>query len=265
MLTWASPHPDAIDWQHRATANGGLTHNLHRDAASRLCKGLDSAGLASEIIEIYAFLGDNVPAVCTKLFYSAVGSNQLANSSNWLDSNIVAFGGLKDPANTSKRILTSMVISTALAGKESVAGVHWYTRDTATGGSQVVFGNSSVAGGAGFLCGWVSSGTRDSGAVAASTNYAVGASPSVAGFQGASNLSSRQTQFFLNGVATGAVGTASSGTWLTANTLLIGVNGSTSFWKRDDLYGDVTVGMTAADELRLSQVVTSFQRFLNRA
>ena len=265
MLTWASPHPDAIDWQHRATANGGLTHNLHRDAASRLCKGLDSAGLASEMVEVYAFLGDNVPAVCTKLFYSAVGSNQLANSSNWLDSNIVAFGGLKDPANTSKRILTNMVISTALAGKESVAGVHWYTRDTIVGGSQVVFGNSSVAGGQGFICGWVSSGTRDSGTVAGTGNYPAGAAPSVAGFQGASNLSSRQTQFFLNGVATGAVGTASSGTWLASNALVIGANGTATFWKRDTLYGDVTIGLTAADELRLSQSVKAFQQFLNRA
>ena len=262
MLLQASPHPAAIDWQHRATANGGLTHNLHRDAADRLCKGLDSAGLTDKVVEIYPFLGDNIPAICAKL-RSAV--NSLCSNTNWMPVNIVAFGGLKDAANASRRLSTNMVISTTLAGKESVTGVHWYTRDTATGGSQVVFGNSSVAGGQGFLCGWVNAGTRDSGVTAGAVNYAVGVAPSVAGFQGASNVSSRQTQFFLNGVATGAVGTASSGTWLTANTLIIGANSTATYWKRDDLYGDVTVGMSASDELRLSQVVTSFQRFLNRA
>ena len=262
MLLQASPHPVAIDWQHRATANGGLTHNLHRDSADRLCKGLDSAGLTDKSVEIYPFLGDNIPAICVKLKYT---SSSICSNTNWLPANIIAFGGLKDAVNASRRLSTNMVISTTLAGKESVTGVHWYTRDTATGSSQVVFGNSSATVGSGFLCGWINTGTRDSGITAGSINYPVGVAPSVAGFQGASNVSSRQTQFFLNGVATGAVGTASSGTWLTANTLIIGANGTATYWKRDDLYGDVTVGMSASDELRLSQVVTSFQRYLNRA
>ena len=159
-----------------------------------------------------------------------------------------------------------MAISTTLAGRESIAGAHWYTRDTAaTGSSQVFFGRSSATVGVGFVCGWVSNGARESGVIAGSANFAVGSSVSIAGFQGAVNLSSRQTQFFLNGVATGGLSVASTGAWLTPNTLVIGNLGGLAYWKRDALYGDVTAGMTAADELRLSQVVISFQRSLSRA
>ena len=260
MLTWASPHPTAIDWQHRATANGGLTHNLHRDAASRLCKGLDSAGLTSDMVEIYPFLGDNIPAIVTKLRYVSVSK---VFNTNFLAANIIAFGGLKDASNTSKQLRTDLIPATSINGKESVLFAHWYTRDTAAAGtSQVAIG--ATAGGI-VSAGWVSTGSRESGTIAGSSNPP-GSATSSPGFHCAGNVSSRATQYFLNGVATGAVsGTAGSGSFAAGGNIVLASNSASVYWKRDLLYADISTGLNAADELRQSQTVTQFQRFLNRA
>ena len=263
MLTWASPHPTAIDWQHRATANGGLTHNLHRDSADRLCKALDSTGLTSRMIEVYPFLGDNVPAVCTKLFYSAVGSNQFATSSNWATAHILAFGGLKDAANTSKNINTNFTFSTALAGKESLTGVHWYTRDTAASGSSQVSIGSSASGDT-MVCGWIGSGSKESGFIAGTSSYAAGTNVSAIGLHSACNLGVRATQYFLNGVAMGGVGAVSVGTWSAGTSFLFG-NPIATPWKRDLLFVAFTVALTATEVLTHSRVCKQFQQFLNRA
>ena len=265
MLAWASPDPTAMDWQYRATANGGLTHNLHRDAADRLCKSLDSTGLTSRMIEIYAFLGDNIPAVCTKLFYSAVGSSQFAASANWISGNILAFGGLKDAANSTKRINTNFTLSTALAGKESLTGMHWYTRDTAASGtSQVAVGSSST--GNIMIGGWVFSGAKESGYIAGTNNYALGTSVSAIGLHSVCNFGVRTPQYFLNGVAMGAAGAAGTGVWGTGTgtTYLFG-NPTTTYWKRDLLFVAFTVGLTATEALTHTQVCKQFQQFLNRA
>ena len=264
MLTWNSPHPTAIDWQHRATANGGSTHNLHRDSADRLCKALDSTGLTSRMIEVYAFLGDNVPAVCTKLFYSAVGSSPYMTAQNWATVNILDFGGLRDAANTSKYLNTNMTTAIALSGNESNTGLHWYTRNTAASGTtQVIF---AVAGASAVVLfgGWLSTGSKESGGIATASSSALGTTTSSVGFQGALNRNVRSTQYFLNGSALGAMSAVSSGTWTAPNKLLMFSNSASAWWKRDALYGDVTVGITTEDELRLFQSVRAFQQFLNR-
>lgn len=266
MLLQASPHPVAIDWQHRATANGGLTHNLHRDAADRLCKGLDSAGLTSKMIEVYAFLGDNVPAICTKLFYSAVGSSGYMSSLNFVVGNILDFGGLKEAGNTGRYLNTNLTTAIALSSKESTTGIHWYTRDTAAAGvSQVIFNGTGGSVTIGIFGGWVATGSKESGGIATASTSAGGTTTPSTGFQGGVNRSSRLTQYFLNGSALGSASVASTGTWTVSNKLLMFSNGTAAWWKRDALYGDVTAGITAADELRLSQSVKAFQQFLNRA
>jgi len=267
MLLQASPHPAAIDWQHRATANGGLTHNLHRDAADRLCKGLDSTGLSAKTVEIYPFLGDNVPAVCTKLFYSKVGSSGYMSNFNFPDSNILSFGGLKDASNASKYLNTNLTIPIALSGKESTTGIHWYTRNTAASGTSQVIFNNGLGGtvGVGLYAGWVGAGTKESGVIAAQANAAVGTTVSSVGFQGLLNVNARTTQYFLNGNTVGSLSATSTGTWTLSNKLLMFSTSTGNWWKRDALYGDVTVGMVYADELRLSQSIKTFQQFLNRA
>ena len=263
MITWASPDPTAIDWQYRATANGGSTNNLHRDSADRLCKSLDSTGLASRMVEVYPFLGDNVLAICTKLLYSNVGSSQLATNSSWIAGNILAFGGLKDAANSAKRINTNFSYSTALAGKESLSGMHWYTRDTAASGtSQVAVGSS--AGGNNTIGGWVATGSKETGLVATNAAYAVGTNVSAIGLHSACNFGVRTTQYLLNGVAMGGVSAAGSGSWATGTTYLFG-NPAATYWKRDLLFVAITVGLTATEALTHSQVCKQFQQFLNRA
>ena len=268
MLLQASPHPVAIDWQHRASKNGGggRTHNLHRDAASVLMKAMDSTGLSGKVVELYAFLGDNLSAISTKLKYSAIGSSNSCTNGNWATSDIIAFGGLKDSANTTKILQTNLSLSTALAGQESNTGAHWYTRDTASGAaSQIAMGSSSVTVGNAILGGWVSSGTKDSGLIAGVSNYAVATNASRIGLHSTLNLNNRTSQYFTNGVALGAVSTVSSGTWLTGNNLTLTSNGAASFWKRDLLYADVTVGVTTSDEINFNLVIRQFQQFLNRA
>lgn len=263
MLIWASPHPTAIDWQHRATAKGGSTHNLHRDSADRLCKGLDSTGLTSKMVEVYPFLGDDIPSICTKLLYSAVGSLPYMTSQNWMASHILAFGGLKDAANSTRNINTNFKFSTALAGKESLTGVHWYTRNTAaSGSSQVSIGANSVQGG--MVCGWVNSGSRESGFIAGNNNYAAGTSVSAIGFHSACNLGVRTTQYFLNGVAMGGVGAVSALSWNAGTSFLFG-NPAATPWKRDLLFVAFTVALTTTEVLTHSRVCKQFQQFLNRA
>ena len=263
MLMQTAPHPTAIDWQHRASANGGSTHNIHRDAADRLCKNLDSTGLAGKAVEIYPFLGDNIQAVCTKLRYALTGSSPVLRSTNFGNSNIIAFGGLKDSTNTSRALPTDMVYATALAFREPDVSAHWYTRDTVSGSSQVAIGSS--ASGNTVICGWVSSGTKESGTLASPTNYAVGVSTASTGFHGVANLAVRATQYFLNGVPIGAVGATGSGNWLAAATAVLFGNPTSTYWKLDMLYADFFIKTTSADELRLSQVVRYFQLSLNRA
>jgi len=264
MLLQASPHPAAIDWQHRATANGGNTHNLHREAANRLCKGLDSAGLSAKAVEIYPFLGDNVPAICTKLFYAKVGSSPVCRTVNFVSTNIISFGGLKDSVNSTRSLLTDMVYSTALGFREADTSAHFYTRDTAAAGtSQVAIG--SLLSGNNVTCGWLSAGSKETGVIA-TTVTASGTSTSTAGFHGSANLTSRATQYFLNGVATGTVGGTGTGSWVaSSNAAVLFANPTTAYWKRDMLYADFFGRTTAADELRLSQVVKDFQRSLNRS
>src|SRR6476469_5040690 len=104
---------------------------------------------------------------------------------------------------------TDMVFATALAFREADTSVHWYTRDTAAGGtSQVAVG--SISGGAAVICGWVLIGARESGTISNASNYAGGTTTSSAGFHGVANLAARATQYFLNGVATGAAGSTSA-------------------------------------------------------
>lgn len=267
MLMQASPHPSAIDWQHRAVKNGGggRVHNLHRDAASILMKGMDSAGLSGKVVELYPYLGDNLSAVSTKLRYSAVGSSNTCTSANWLTSDILSFGGLKDAANPNKSLQTNFSPSTALAGQELVTGAHWYTRDTTSvATSQIAIGDSSAIVGNGIVCGWVYSGTRDSGFVAGQI-YAPATSTSRTGLNSVLNINSRSSQYFTNGSALGPPSVASTGTWLTGNTLTLSSNGAASYWKRDLLYADVTINVTAADEVNFNLVVRQFQQFLSRS
>ena len=267
MLLQASPHPAAIDWQHRAVKNGGggLAHNLHRDAASILMKGMDSAGLSGKVVELYPYLGDNLSAVSTKLKYSAVGSSNTCTSANWITSDILSFGGLKDAANANKSLQTNFSPSTALAGQELVTGVHWYTRDTTSvATSQIAIGNSSATVGNGIVCGWVASGTRDSGFIAGQV-YTPATNASRTGLHGVLNINSRSSQYFTNGSALGSAGSVATGTWLTGNTLTLSSNGGASYWKRDLLYADVTINATASDEVNFYLVVRQFQQFLSRS
>ena len=262
MITWASPDPTAIDWQYRATANGGSTNNLHRDSADRLCKSLDSTGLASRMVEIYPFLGDDIPSICTKLFYSSAGSSQFSTSFNWASVHIVAFGGLKDAANSTRRINTNLTYATALAGEESLTGIHWYTRDTAASGvSQVAVGSS--ASGNSAIGGWIASGAKEAGSIA-SANYALGTTISAAGLHSACNSGVRTTQYFLNGVAIGGTSATSTASWGGGATTLF-TNNNATWWKRDLLFVAITVGLTATEALTHSQVCKQFQQFLNRA
>ena len=264
MLLQSSPHPTAIDWQYRATANGGNTHNLHRDAADRLCKGLDSTGLSVKAVEIYPFLGDNVPAVCTKLFYSKVGSSGYMSNVGFADLNVLAFGGLKDASNTARYLNTNLTTAIALSGKESTTGVHWYTRNTASSGTTQVIFNGTGSPTVGIFGGWIGAGTKESGGIATNSTSTVGTATSSVGFQGILNQNNRTTQYFLNGSALGIAGVASTGTWVASSKLLMFSSGTAAYWKRDALYGDVTVGTTSADEVNFSLVVRQFQRFLNR-
>jgi len=267
MLLQASPHPAAIDWQHRSVKNGGggRVHNLHRDAASVLMRGLDSAGLSGKVVELYPYLGDNLSAVSTKLKYSAVGSSNTCTSTSWTTPDITSFGGLKDAANTGKSLQTNFSPSTALAGQELVTGVHWYTRDTASVATSQVAVGSSLSTGNVITCGWVSSGSKDSGVIAGTTSYATATNASRTGLNGVLNINSRSSQYFTNGSALGSAGSAATGTWLSGTTLTLSSNGAASFWKRDLLYADVTINVTAADEVNFNLVVRQFQRFLNRS
>jgi len=215
------------------------------------------------MIEVYPFLGDNVLAICTKLLYSSAGSSQFSTSFNWASVHIVAFGGLKDAANSTRRINTNLTCATALAGKESLTGIHWYTRDTAASGTSQVAVGSSVAGN-NTVGGWVATGSKETGLVATNVAYAVGTNVSAIGLHSACNFGVRTTQYLLNGVAMGGVSAAGSGSWALGTTYLFG-NPATTFWKRDLLFVAFTVGLTATEALTHSQVCKQFQQFLNRA
>lgn len=265
MLLQASPHPVAMDWQHRSTRNGGLSHNLHRDAASTLCRGLQTNGLTSHCVEVYPFLGDNLQAICTKLFY--MGLQEFCSNINWANSNIIDFGGLKDSANASKQLNTVFIYPSMIPGMESVAGCQWYTRDAvaASNTSQAAVGTSTSTGQI-MLGGWINVGTRESGSIANTTTLTAGGTTTRgAGFHAAQNNNNRTTQYYLDGVAIGGVSAAGTGTWAANATGRLFSQASASYWKRDLLYASFTTQLPAASVLQLSRVVRTFQRSLNRA
>lgn len=247
---WSNEDADISVYRTNVIANGGTVSGTTITALATFVKTCKTNGLWSKLVEVYPFCGSDLAAARTKLKFVSP-SSLMANTGSFVSGDYVetgsTTGGLK--GNGSSKYLDSGFNPVTHSSVETDFHLLAYVKGTESSGSRVLIGSQhSVAGSAqSTLLGWVSSGTKEQGAIA-STGLEFSPSTSTAAKEGAlmvTTSGSRSQIYYHNG--------ASVGTAVSATSTFLSVN-LTVMARRTEL----AVGLYSTRYLRFISIGTGF-------
>lgn len=259
------------DYVNRTIVAGGAFNNLQQAAMSYFDRNLKASGLQGNCEEVFLFLGGDQASVTQKFIYV---SNAAATNSNFVTGDVSNNGVVRDSANASKYWNSNYNAASDSVGKESSLGVWWYTGQTESAGTSRALMGADILIGTNqrpALIGWVVGGSTETGGIATdgatASQTATGTTTASTGLLGVQNPGTRNPQFNLNGVDTGAAGTTGTISFPSGNLYMFARNSSGTadlFARRDGRFAAITngIGPRTAAWYRLIQ---SYQQFLNRA
>ncbi len=258
---------DTREFEERVFGTGGSLSQHTRRAVDRLVRSMKNTALWEKTIAADLCCGDNLSSAL--VFLKAPAGIHAYTNYNFVETDYSERAGMT--GNGSTKYLDSGLNPVTLGWSASDLMLWCVTRtdNVSAGTSRMSLGSDGGSNTSLFL-GWMASGSRESVAIAAAgaSNSAGGSATALKGLLGGGTNGSRAQQFFRNGTAVGGAATATSA-WASRNLYKFAINsfdaaGASSVSNRTLSAAFITRGLTAAEIVRLYNIVAEFEASIGR-
>jgi hypothetical protein len=270
LVSVSAIDPDVTAWEQAVIAAGGSVSTGTRGAVNQFTRAAKAVGLWDKLYAADMCAGDGLTSAIVRLKVPDGVSRSYTNT-NFVSGDYTergSGGGLV--GNTTTKHLDTGINPSTLGYSVSSFGMWCYAREVivGTGNTRVTMGVLTTGGTNITTLGWLSAGTAETGFVATadSTQGAVGSATSLTGFLGIQTSGSRVEQFYQNGVAVGATGTA-AGAFHNGSIFKHAVNmsGTPTQWSPRRLSSSfITQGLSAGEVTALNSIVQAFETAMGR-